>query len=136
MRGLRFLAVLSVLAAGPAFAGGPAGRYVIDVEGTYQAMVAARADTPQTRSTLELQKNLMALVFEGDRLSLVAGGGLGGRARGSCRWRLAGDSLAFDDCRTAEGSAFRIQGEMRYEAETGAVIVHGNTPVPVRYIAE
>lgn len=110
---------------------GPAGRYVVDVEGTYQAMAEVGAATEQSRKMLEAQKELMALVFEGDRFSLVSG--MGG-TRGTCRWSLDSDALIFRDCKSAEGGAFSINGSVKYEADTGAIVIHGNAPAPIRYI--
>ncbi|PWR20705.1 hypothetical protein [Zavarzinia compransoris] len=137
---MRLIAAALLLTALPALAApggnGPEGRYVIDVEGTYQALVAADAAKPDSRATLEQQKGVMILVFRDDTLSFVTGPGLGNSTRGTCHWTLTGDALAFDRCRAAGGGAFTVDGIVLYDAATGAVTVQGNTPVPMRYITE
>ncbi|MFA5123042.1 hypothetical protein, partial [Zavarzinia sp.] len=69
-------------------------------------------------------------------LTFVTGPGLGASPRGSCHWTLTGDRFSFDRCRAANGGSFRIDGVVLFEADTGAVVIQGNAPVPIRYRAE
>lgn len=117
-------------------ADGPAGRYLIDVQATYQAMVEARVAAPDSLDILTQQREIMALVFKDDTLSFVTGPKLGNAVKGSCHWTLSNDALTFDRCRAAGGGSFSVEGIVLYDADTGAVIIQGNAPVPIRYRAE
>ncbi len=133
---MRFPLLLAALtAAAPAIAGspGPHGRYVIDVEATYQALVEAKAVTGTSRDRLEQQKDLVFLDFSGDTLSFVAGPTLGGGVKGNCRWRLDKDLILAEACRQPDGRPFSVTGQIGFDASTGTVTIAGNTPVPIRY---
>lgn len=133
---MRILLLLAaVMATSPATAGspGPYGRYAIDVEATYQALVEARAATDTSRDTLEQQKDLVFLDFGEDTLSFVAGPKLGGGVKGSCRWRLDEDLILADACRQPDGRPFSVTGRIGFDADTGTITIAGNAPVPIRY---
>ncbi|MCF4166897.1 hypothetical protein L2U69_14690 [Zavarzinia compransoris] len=136
MRIFALLATLA-LAATPspaAFAaGGPAGRYQVDVDATYRALDEAGAATPGMHDTLTKQRDMMFLSFDGDRFSLIAGPGLGGGTKGTCHWTLSSDVFVFDDCRNDQGGAFSVDGVIRYLAEEDMLMIEGNLAVPVRY---
>ncbi|WP_207779232.1 hypothetical protein [Zavarzinia aquatilis] len=122
----------AALAATPA----PAGRYAVDVDATYQALVEAKAATETSRDQLERQKDLIFLEFGAETLSFVAGPQLGGGVKGSCRWRLEQDRIRVDSCRQPDGRPFSVKGQIGFEADSGTVTLTGNTPVPVRYHAQ
>lgn len=133
---MRFPLLLAALtAAFPAIAGspGPYGRYAIDVDATYQALVEAKAVTDTSRDTLEQQKDLIFLDFSGDTLSFVAGPKLGGGVKGSCRWRLDKDLILAEACRQPDGRPFSVTGQIGFDAESGTITIAGNAPVPIRY---
>lgn len=137
---MRFLLLLAplLLVASSAGAGSPKpyGRYVLDVDATYQAMVEAKVATASSRATLEQQKELMSLDFSDRELSLVAGPGLGGGIKGTCGWRLDQDRIKTEGCRQPDGRPFSIGGQITFESDDGAIVMTGNTPVPVRYRAQ
>lgn len=126
-----------LLCAGPVLAAdGPEGRYLIDVQGTYQAMLAANVAKPDSLEILTQQREIMALVFKDDTLTFVTGPKLGNAVKGGCHWTLTGDALSFERCRASNGGSFSVDGTVLYDAGSGAVVIQGNAPVPIRYLAE
>ncbi|MCW0182510.1 MAG: hypothetical protein OJI70_12105 [Zavarzinia sp.] len=132
------LLLTALIAATPAIAGssGPHGRYIIDVDATYQALVDAKAATETSRGTLERQKELIFLDFTGDTLSFVAGPKLGGGVKGRCRWRLDKDLILTEACGQPDGRPFSVTGQIGFDADSGTLSVTGNAPVPIRYRAQ
>lgn len=133
---MRFpLLLAAVMATSPALAGspGPHGRYAIDVDATYQALVEAKAATDTSRDTLEQQKDLVFLDFSGDTLSFVAGPKLGGGVKGNCRWRLDEELIVAEACHQPDGRPFSVTGQIGFDADTGTITIAGNAPVPIRY---
>ncbi|RJF87313.1 hypothetical protein D3874_09970 [Oleomonas cavernae] len=120
-------------AASWAAGSGPQGRYVLDVDATYQAFEAAGAATPQTRKTLEQQKGLMVIVFQGESASFVTGPLLGNKTSGQCDWRLDAADLKFERCRQPDGSPFSVSGAVRFEAAANSLTIQGNAPGPLTY---
>lgn len=132
----RFLAPLAMAALLPvaaSAAGGPAGQYVVDVETTYRALEDAGAATPALRDQLTMQRDVLILSFESDRFLLIAGAGVGGGVKGTCRWTAGRDALVFDNCQDAMGASFTIGGAIRYVAQDDMLMLEGDLPVPVRY---
>jgi len=121
---------------GAAAAAGPQGRYVLDVDATYRALEAAGTATPQMRKTLEQQKGLMAIVFQGEIASFVTGPLLGNRTSGQCDWRLDAADVKFERCRQPDGKPFSVNGGIRFEEKANSLIIQGNGPGPLTYRPE
>lgn len=136
MRIASLLAVLLTAPAALAATTAPAGRYAVDVDATYQALVEAKAATETSRDMLERQRELIFLEFTGETLSFVAGPPLGGGVKGSCRWRLDKDLILVNACSQPDGRPFSVTGQIGFDAETGTVTLTGSTPVPIRYRAQ
>ena len=128
--------LLCLVAAVPALAaGGPQGRFGLDVDATQASMAAAGKTTPQLRTMLEQTKDLLFFEFSGDTVSFVTGASMGSRVNGRCRWKLTGTSIAVDRCVDGTGSGpFSFTGTMSYDESTNAIAVVGATsPAPVVY---
>lgn len=121
---------------GAVAATGPQGRYVLDVDATYQAFEAAGAATPQIRKTLEQQKGVMVIVFKGKSASFVTGPLLGNKVSGQCDWRLDSADVTFERCRQPDGKPFSVNGGVRFEEKANSLIIQGNGPGPLTYRPE
>ncbi|PWR21303.1 hypothetical protein [Zavarzinia aquatilis] len=126
----------TLAAAVPALAaGGPQGRFGLDVEATKASMAAAGKTAPQLGTMLDQTKDLLFFEFSGDTVSFVTGPAMGNRVNGRCRWKLSGTAIAVDRCVDGTGSGpFSFTGSMTYDESSNAIAVVGaNSPAPVVY---
>ncbi|PWR19696.1 hypothetical protein [Zavarzinia compransoris] len=136
---LPLILALGLAAAAPAGAAdGPAGRYALDVDATYQKLVAAGNVDPKARSLLEQAKALLVLVFQNSTVSFVSGAAQGSKVSGTCSWRLAGTAIQLSQCQSATpGTPFNFTGTLSFDAAANAVAVSGaKAKAPVIYRAE
>ncbi|MCW0182623.1 hypothetical protein [Zavarzinia sp.] len=135
LSGLILCAAMLAAAVPALAAGGPQGRFGLDVETTQANMVAAGKSTPQLREMLNQTKDLLFFEFSGDTLTFVTGPSMGSRVNGRCHWKLDGTSVLVDRCVDGTGTGpFRFTGTMSYDESTNAIAVVGpNSPAPVVY---
>lgn len=112
-------------------AGGPQGRYGLDVDATLANMTAAGKGSPKLRGMLEETKALMVFDFAGDAVTFTSGS----RVTGRCRFTLAASAVTLAGCTGADGqSSFRFSGTMTYDQDSNTISVVGpSSPAPVVY---